>query len=190
MCKRLGLNQQWLSPSRAMPYLLGGVVSAIRLENAIEYNLIECIKKISQYYDLKGLNSVDFVCDGDDFWVLEINPRLSASASLYELKQGCLMNLHVALCQDKLWAEVITRLEVCTGSKAFQVMYAEEALRIAPNIEWPSWVSDIPHAGLSVANGAPVVTVNASAETPEAACDLLARRTAMMNEQLKTMVMK
>lgn len=186
----LGFNQQWLSPTLAMPYRLGGVVSQITLQNNIQKKLIEYIKKLTYYFNLKGLNSIDFVCNEDDLWVLEINPRLSASACLYELTQGHLIDVHVALCQDADWAQVIESVRLNQVSKAFQTIYAVEDLQIDATITWPNWVSDIPHEKRLISQDQPVITVNAAAKSVTATCDLIAKRTAIINKQLNMMVMK
>jgi len=186
----LGFNRQWISPGADSPFRWGGVVSQVVLDERVRKIVIDYINKLSKYIDLKGINSIDFIVDGIDCWVLELNPRLSASASLYTLLRGNLMDWHVTTGRGQVPNETsnLQQIEVKTVSCAMQVIYADNPLKIAADMQWPGWVQHIPHAGQCFSNGQPLVVIRASAATATAAKQLLEQRTAVINNQLKAMV--
>lgn len=58
---------------------------------------------LTQALGLKGLNTVDFIANRRGIWVLELNPRWSASVELIEAwRQKQLFPCHLAACQKRL----------------------------------------------------------------------------------------
>jgi predicted ATP-grasp superfamily ATP-dependent carboligase len=102
----VGFNEQWLSPSVDAPFRYGGAVSNVKLSTSVQQQLINAAQKLTRKFGLLGLNSLDAIVgetvnaagqDGQVF-VLEINPRLSATVDLYSCMQPSLLERHVNVC--------------------------------------------------------------------------------------------
>lgn len=100
----IGFNTQWTAahdPSQA--FLFAGAINRADLSNGQRLAVAGYATKLTAATGLVGLNSIDFMLDGGECRVLEINPRPSATMALYDedYDQG-LLALHVAACQGKL----------------------------------------------------------------------------------------
>ena len=113
-----------------------------------------------------GLNGIDFVVDGRDWWLLEVNPRPTATLELWDVApMPSLFRLHVQACRGRLPATLPTP----RGGLATAVVYSGETLRVPKGFFWPDWCSDIPEDGSVIAPGEPVCTVLAGGENPSVA---------------------
>lgn len=180
----IGFNQQWTSPVDNAPYRFGGLVSHVVISDACQTAITHYVSQLSQAYGLVGLNSCDVICNGDDVWVLEINPRLSASVAMYEMHGMPLIEAHINASRHvKMNAYNIDwRADGC--SRACQIVYATRAMQVPLDEDWPDWVADIPKSKTCLHEGAPVLTVHAEAENAVHAKALLARRVLQINEKL------
>lgn len=179
----IGFNEQWLKPTETLPFRYGGAVSNIELSHVIKQQLITAAENLSVEFGLIGLNSLDAIVSGGLVYVLEINPRLSATFDLYD--DADLMDLHIQ-------ASTVARLQPykCSQSaKAHAIMYASSAIVIASDFVWPDWVVDIPQPTLQkktmiVLTGEPVCTVLAQAGNADEAKQLVQARLAKIMQLL------
>ncbi len=159
--RAVGVNEQWCAPAAHMPYRYGGAVSGIVLPEVVRDEMETSARNITAAVGLRGLNSADFMLAAHGLLLLEINPRLSATMDLYRIPD--LFELHVQACRGRL-------TEFHPGSppsaKAHGIVYAPQHLHIPENFAWPSWTSDIPHAGF-IPQHAPVCTVSGQAALAE-----------------------
>jgi predicted ATP-grasp superfamily ATP-dependent carboligase len=123
------------------------------------------------------LNSADFMVDGDDFWILEINPRPGATLDIFEADGASLFTLHTGACAGDLPDEA-PRLD---GAKASAIFYAERDVIAPERFEWPSWSADRPNAGIAIKAGEPLCTVHAAAATGVEARALVDERSASVH---------
>jgi predicted ATP-grasp superfamily ATP-dependent carboligase len=130
---------------------------------------------------LVGLNSADFVVDGDDFHLLEINPRPGATFDIFEPRGGSLFALHVAACRGMLPAEPPIYHDAAAGA----VVYADCDFAAMPALDWPDWAADRPVTGSSVKAQAPLCTVIASASSVAQAKMVVERRAATILATLR-----
>jgi predicted ATP-grasp superfamily ATP-dependent carboligase len=102
----IGFNEQWLSPSADAPFRYGGAVSNVKLSTSVQQQLINAAQKLTRRFGLLGLNSLDAIVgetvnaagqDGQVF-IMEINPRLSATVDLYSDAKQDLFEQHVNVC--------------------------------------------------------------------------------------------
>lgn len=171
----IGFNQQWVSGDERQPFKLGGIVSHVVLKEAIEQQIERSVQNIVEKFNLIGLNSLDVIVSHEEIYVLEVNPRLSASLALYlqdyldEMQVNLLM-AHINICaisnkersnQAVLEVNAIVEdlisfnLKHCQTrklSKAFAVVYAVNDCMIDNKIDWPEWVKDSPRCGMTVNN--------------------------------------
>ena len=178
----VGFNQQILAPTENLPYRYAGAVSRVQLPQVAKNVLEVAAAKLTKRFALRGCNSLDAIWDGENVWVLELNPRLSATFHLYPN----LLNAHLQACVGKM-----VDLPTSTASKAQKVLYADEALSIEADFIWPDGVTDIssPEFGakvIKISQHAPICTVNVEAENADLAMRLVGEKT----EALKCILYK
>lgn len=111
---------------------------------------------------LRGLNGLDFIAREGEAVIIEVNPRWTASAELFERAGGReLFSAHAAASRGALRLPGVSSREV--HGKA--VMFARERW-VAPSTD--SWLAagdlaDVPRAGTVIPPGAPIATVLAAA---------------------------
>jgi len=180
--KVIGFNHQWVSPVEGKPYRYGGIVGNANLPLGIKKALQETAEKITATFGLRGLNSLDVIWQDMQFWVLEINPRLSSTLDLYQSRETNLFELHVRAVNGDLSHFP----EIPAHSKARNVLYAKQDLVISENLVWPEWTADIPTAQTKISQHQPICTVLADANTASDAQDLVFERV----EQLSALLFK
>jgi uncharacterized protein len=153
----LGYSAQWSSPTPRQPYRYGGAVRPALLAPRTKDLLSAVVHTITAAMSLVGLNSADFLVDGESFWLLEINPRPGATLDIFETIDDSLFAQHVAACAGRL----VTGSHYPRGAKAAQIVYAEGDILSVPVLDWPDWTTDRPLAGSTIKAGEPLCTVHA-----------------------------
>ncbi len=182
IAQTIGFNQQLIAPTDAMPFRFAGAVSNIALQPNIYKDFEYAAQQLTRALNLRGINSLDAMLDGDALWMLELNPRVSATFELYENLlprhlQGCAGSLEESLPQRKT-------------SKAQLILYANEAVNIPANFVWPHWAADIPalavgESSISMVKNMPICSVFAQAESAEVAQSVVQQRVEALKEMLK-----
>ena len=73
--KILCFCKQHFLQEESRPFIINGITT-ISLKEKIKRKILSIIKKISKFYSLNGLNSIDTVIDNDEkVYLIEINPR-------------------------------------------------------------------------------------------------------------------
>ncbi|MBL1320548.1 MAG: ATP-grasp domain-containing protein [Methylophaga sp.] len=158
----LSINQQYLQPCEPLPFRLGGITSPWLISEQHQQHLTLAINKITSAIGLYGINSIDFIIsEQNELLVLEINPRISASAELLNCSEP-LFQLHINACNGLLAEERI--IETSLHSR-LHYYYAEHDVRISPEIIWPITCHDIPVNGSTVFKGEPICTLTMQAAT-------------------------
>ena len=196
----IGFNEQWLSPTHDFPYRYGGAAGNAALLPHVQAVLIDAAKKLTKTFSLVGLNSLDAVVDAESgqAFILEINPRLSATIDLYPCKEPRLFERHVQVClnrhdlsQSDITASVLqTQAQSETTSQAHAIVYAAEEIDLSVSIAWPEWVTDtpVPHQHVQVISaGEPVCSVLASADNARAAKKLAQSRVEIVQNLLQSL---
>ena len=187
----VGFNELWVDVNDDAPFRYGGAVSHAELSEQVKERLTNYVAKLSQSMGLVGINSCDAICDGDEVYLLEVNPRLSATMDLYLgdhpgdcYSDGLLMGKHIAASQYKRYEYGIKLKDITQTSRAHQVLYAEHAMGLKDGIIWPEWVCDVPVPGSGFSVGMPVCTVIAEAETASLAKVIVNERTLALKSKL------
>ncbi len=178
----VGCNLQWLAPAANMPYRYGGAVSRAPLPGPVRAAMREAAQRITVAAGLRGLNSLDCMADGEAVWVLEVNPRLTASFALYDMTAAGanLLRAHLSACAGRLaWP---AREE---EAGAHLIYYAPFDVTVPSAVAWPAWVADVPRAGSRVAAGEPLCSIMARAPDAAAATELVRQRTRELQERLQ-----
>ncbi len=170
----LGFSMQWASPTPTRPFRYGGAARPAPLPPATGAAMTAALQRLMAAVPVVGLNSVDFLVDGDTFHVLEINPRPGATLDIFETPGTSLFALHVNACRGVLPAAP----PEFGAAAASAIVYARGQLREMPDFDWPDWTADRQTCGTRVAADAPLCTVLASGATAAEARALVARRAA------------
>ena len=170
----VGFNEQWVSPCDKSPFRYGGAASHVELLPDVKNQLIDAAKKLTVMFGLLGLNSLDAIVQNTTVYVLEVNPRLSATVDLYDKAGEHLIDRHVKVCltQCGLNQAVPMHHNDSERSKAHAVAYAPFDMKITASSDWPDWAVDTPgHQDgiIKLVSGAPVCTVIAYADSAEEA---------------------
>jgi predicted ATP-grasp superfamily ATP-dependent carboligase len=127
-------------------------------------------------FGLVGVNGVDFVAREGVPYVIEVNPRWSASMELVERAYGCsVFGAHAAACVDGSLPDFdLLRARRAAGAVGKAVVFARRGVEVGDIRAWlaDADVRDVPHAGERIPAGGPVCTVFAAA--PDAAACYIA----------------
>ena len=171
----IGISRQLTRGVGDRRYTYAGAVGPIGVPAAVSRTLRDALQALIEHTGLVGCNSVDFLLDDDRPAVLEINPRPSATMDLYDADwPDGLFDAHLNACRGRLPRG--SRASPARPVRAHGIVYARARLRIASNIGFPAWCSDIPRPGSDLAIDAPVCTVHAGGTDAPAALRQLSRR--------------
>lgn len=151
----IGYNQQLVTAFHHQPFVFAAILNQAELSLTQQQTLTGWIKKLSESYGLRGLNSLDFILADDICYVLEINPRPPASMQLYD---GDLFTAHSEACQGKF-----ANADFKTACyRLYQIIYAPTRIQIPAQIQWPAGYVDIPQSGVMINQQQPICSIIAS----------------------------
>jgi len=138
-------------------------------------------------FGLRGLFGVDVVWDGVRAWVVEVNPRPTASLETIAAASGTRpFAAHLEACGGRL--PRAARVPAVAGpprSAGKAVLYATADVRLGDTRDWPRrGIRDVPQPGERIAGGRPVCTLVAEATSPDAVLAGLQARAAALREEL------
>jgi predicted ATP-grasp superfamily ATP-dependent carboligase len=176
----LGYSVQWSSPTPRHPFRYGGAAQPAALAPEIASRMSGAVQRLMSAAPIIGLNSIDFLLDGHEFHLLEVNPRPGATLDIFEPRDGSLFALHVAACEGTLPPTPPSYDDAAAS--------AVEDIASIPAMEWPSWIADRPCVGASIKAGGPLCTVLAFASIAAAARALVEQRIAIVLADLNARV--
>jgi predicted ATP-grasp superfamily ATP-dependent carboligase len=172
----IGFNTQWsIKLSETEEFIFSGIINDSSLLNKQKLRVTGWLKKIIPVFMLKGLNSLDFIQTGNESYVLEINPRFSASMQLYNAN---LLIRHINASQGELawycfWQHSYT---------AYQIVYAERDVIIPDDFKWPKGYMDLPESGSLIRAGQPICSIIArQTQARPVLKELLAKQQFILN---------
>jgi predicted ATP-grasp superfamily ATP-dependent carboligase len=178
----LGFSEQWACPAPDQPWRYGGSARPASLDDVLTDKLTKASQDIAAATHLVGLNSVDFLIDGSDFHLIEINPRPGATLDIFHDHDGRLLRAHIEACQGHLPKEPLQ----FAAAEAAAFVYAPFAIDRMRAFDWPVWAADRQKPSSAVAKDDPLCTVTASGSDLAFVRHLLEERTA----QILTIVSK
>ncbi len=222
----IGFNEQWVSATKDTPFRYGGAASHVELSQDVRMQLFKAAEQLTEFFGLRGLNSLDAIVKSGEYalymqegldkleklnkqvYVLEINPRLSATVDLYTNMDNVpdvylsdnLLDKHIqaSLNPHKLanncFQDYLRHQGATSTSKAHAVVYAESDIEAAAVISWPSawknWLVDNPSRPLQIFAGEPVCTVIAFADDAKKAKRLVQNRVLKIQDFLQIHIKK
>ncbi len=170
----LGFSLQWSAPTSRLPFRYGGAARPAPLTDKTIEAMTGAVQRVMAAVPLVGLNSADFLVNGDRFHLLEINPRPGATLDIFEPRDESLFALHVMACRGALPPTP----PAYDGAAANAIVYSDCDVPVMPALDWPEWTADRPVTGSAVMAQAPLCTVFANALTLDEARELVQRRAA------------
>ncbi len=173
-----GFHKQLVVSINDNEFIFSGLISYPELDGEIKMRLNNWVSSLVNEFGLIGLNSVDFILENNQCYVLEVNPRPSASMQLYDAN---LIIGHINSCLNKLLDITINLKEYC----AYQIVFAETNLIIKKNIQWPKWTADIPHEGVLINTGMPICSIIARGKSEQQVLDKLLLKQQLVKKLIK-----
>ena len=153
LTKIIGFNTQWTHGD----FLFSGISNHSDLNDFQKIQIESWLQKLVNHFNLQGLNSLDFIHTENEIFVLEINPRISASVQLYDLPlfQAHLTQNLKSIPQQKF--------------SAYEIIFAPHSLIIPKNFNWSENCHDLPHSGVIIPQNSPICSMIARGMQPESA---------------------
>jgi len=162
----IGYAEQLCVTSGTLPYLHAGSLGPVDLPAGIARQIDNAVRSIAARANLSGLNSLDFLLDGDAVRVLEVNARPSSTMALYERAWHdawpCgLLAAHIDACLHGRLPQERAGAPQCRVAQ--QVVFAPAAFTVTRRFSDALFVDpvcqDIPNPGTRIEAGQPVCTV-------------------------------
>jgi predicted ATP-grasp superfamily ATP-dependent carboligase len=158
----LGFSEQWAAPTSRAKWRYGGAARPAELSPDLEARLTDSVERVAECFDLKGLGSADFLVNGEEFYLLEINPRPGATLDIFDSEAEPLLRIHLeAVLENRL----PTALRNLPAASAAAIVYATEPITVSQTMIWPDWTFDRPHIGERIDKDRPICTVWARSRT-------------------------
>ena len=158
----LGFSEQWAAPTSRAKWRYGGAARPAELSQDLEARLTDSVERVAQCFDLKGLGSADFLVNGEDFHLLEINPRPGATLDIFDSEAEPLLRIHLEAVLDNRLPTALRNLPAATAAA---IVYATEPITVSQTMIWPDWTCDRPHIGERIDKDRPICTVWARSRT-------------------------
>jgi predicted ATP-grasp superfamily ATP-dependent carboligase len=137
-------------------------------------------RALSEEFGLIGVNGIDFIARGGVPWVIEVNPRWSASMELVERAYGfSVFGAHAAACVSGALPDFDLHSARRAGrAHGKAVVFARRDVALGDTRPWleDPTVRDVPRPGERVRAGRPVCTVLADGDDAAACHAALVRR--------------
>jgi predicted ATP-grasp superfamily ATP-dependent carboligase len=162
----VALNRQLVRAFGSCRHVYAGVVGPLD-DAALLARVEQALEGLTGAFGLRGLASLDFIADGATPWLLEINPRPSASMELHaDAWPAGLVQAHLRAVRGRLPDTPPRR---ATGVRGHRIVFADGACRIdaalAGTLARSPHCHDLPPAGARFAGGDPVCSVSAEGVT-------------------------
>ncbi|NPT40412.1 ATP-grasp domain-containing protein [Paraburkholderia sp. 1N] len=172
----LGFNEQIIVPQHRHPFTWRGAIGPVQMPADLAAQVHHAVQTIVASTRLVGLNSLDFLLDGERFFVLEVNPRPSATMALYD---GHLplspLALHVRACKGEALdppqhtphtphAVPTPHTSPAPLIRGEQIVFARTGHTVSAafvaRAQQRGWCHDIPAPGSTIAAGTPLCSVS------------------------------
>jgi predicted ATP-grasp superfamily ATP-dependent carboligase len=137
--------------------------------------LTRSVEAAAAAFGLKGLGSADFLVEGEEAHLLEINPRPGATLDIFDGEAEPLLRIHLEAVLEQRLASGPLRLD---EASAAAIVYATEPYVVSQSMVWPDWTADRPAAGDCIERNRPICSVSARARTKVEARHIVRKRTS------------
>jgi predicted ATP-grasp superfamily ATP-dependent carboligase len=188
----IGFAEQLSVEAGALPFVHAGSLGPVDLPRDTVKALEQAIRAIVWRTDLAGLNSIDFLLDGDAIRVLEINARPSSTMTLYDAVWPAvwpcgLIGCHIDACLD---GHLPAEPPAPPRRAGQRVVFAPLGFTVSPAFSdacsGDPACHDVPLAGTRIEAGQPVCTLVVTAPSVDAVRRELERQHALFLQRIET----
>lgn len=178
----IGFNTQWtIRLSDSEEFIFAGIINHCELAPTHKAQISDWLTKLVPAFELKGLNSLDFIHADGNSYLLEINPRPPASMQLYDAD---LLRRHLMTASPvEDWQSYLQILPQ-SGYTGYQIIYAEKDVQIPDGYSWENSVMDIPAAGAICNTGQPICSIIAHHKQAQAVLNELTLKQHIIKRSL------
>ena len=173
----------------ARAYRYCGSLYPLVVEDRLLARLDDLAQTVTRSFALVGLNGLDFVVRDGTAFVLELNPRYSASMELME-RSGAFsaFAVHAAGCRGRLPPVPFPGVSLERGVFGKALLWARRDIVLADTRPWLAQddVRDIPFPGEKIRRGHPICTVFAQGGDAASCRRRLVERAAALELQLES----
>jgi predicted ATP-grasp superfamily ATP-dependent carboligase len=177
----VGLSRQWAASAPGEPFRFGGSLRPAGLSPRLETRLRRATQAITAACGLRGLNSIDFLVEGSEYTLIEVNPRPGATLDIFEDRDGSLFRAHLDSSRGRLPRRPLE----FAGAAAAGIAYARREISSMPEFDWPNWTADRQKARSALRPYDPLCTIKARAAMPRRARTLVDARTKLILGRLE-----
>jgi uncharacterized protein len=178
--RAVGLSRQWAAPAPGEPFRFGGSLRPAGLLPGLETRLRRAARAITAACGLRGLNSIDFLVEGSEYTLIEVNPRPGATLDIFEDRDGSLFQAHMDSCRGRLPRRPLE----FAGAAAAGIAYARREISSMPEFDWPCWTADRQKARSHLRVQEPLCTIMARGPDADLALALLDKRASFILDRL------
>jgi len=185
----LGFNALTVRRFGTRPFVFCGVVGPVALGSLAASRVQAAVRVLTTAFELRGLCSLDFMCDGDEIAVLEVNPRPPASLALYG---PGVMAAHVQACLHGALPAPRTPPTPTTTPRVegIEIVFARHDGQVdaalAQRLASRPGTHDHPGAGTRFAAGDPLCSLSASGPDTDAVRAALHQAREALLDSLET----
>lgn len=178
-CRVIGLNETWCRGGTDAPFAYAGAINRIDLPEKMRDRIQADVRALVRELGLTGINGMDLIVTSNDYQVLEVNPRPTATLDLYDDQASfSLFKMHVAACHG----ELPTSLPDSNLVRAHAVVYAPKTLHLPLRHSFPDWCTDLPAEESTFHSHDPICMAHAQGSRVDAVKRLLEyRRRNLLN---------
>lgn len=188
----IGVCEQLIGPTAGAPTEFGyaGSIGPIAVSDRTRELLQRLGGTLTREAQLRGLFGIDFILADDIPWLVELNPRYTASVEVLERALGrALLAEHASACGHR--TATVRERPAPSRIVGKQIVYATKDLTAPPldrlfeadgHAPESPLIADIPASGSRIAAGWPVCTVFAESETLTGCRERLAARAQMVTQ--------
>src|ERR1700730_14471206 len=177
----VGSSRQWAAPAPGEPFRFGGSLRPAGLSPGLESRLRRAAEVVTAACGLRGLNSIDFLVEGNEYTLIEVHPGPGATLDIFEDRGGSLFRAHMDSCVGRLPRRPLE----FAGAAAAGIAYARREISSMPEFDWPNWTSDRQKARSALRPYDPLCTIMARAARPRRARALVDARTKLILGRLE-----
>jgi uncharacterized protein len=191
----IGFAEQLTIEAGTLPLVHAGSFGPVNLPDEMASRITQGIESIVWETNLTGLNSIDFLLDGDIFSVLEVNTRPSSTMALYEAAwpdawpRG-LIGAHLDACLHGELPHTHTAMKKPSQRVGQRVVFAPKRFTVTPEFSdfcfYDAACHDVPLSHACIEQGMPVCTMSAVAPTLERLRDALEREHARLLQHIES----
>jgi predicted ATP-grasp superfamily ATP-dependent carboligase len=156
------------------PFLYNGAIAQASLRDGVRIQIEQVVDKLVSSLGLRGINSIDFIQNDAGSFVVDLNPRPTATLELYEhLMPDGWIKRHIEACRGEL---PVIPIVASAEMHGHQIVYAPRTIEIPIDVAWPQWIKDRPGSGARVHKGEPLCSLYAKGTTASEVEDSLRQR--------------